>query len=67
MTTEVRAPDGRILAYIDIRPNGDKFVRDFYGKGLGSYDKSCDITRDFYGRMVARGDNVGILINYNPR
>ena len=53
---------GRIIAKVDNQPNGDKIVKNCYGQILGKYDKTIDATKDFYGRIVAKGDCVGILI-----
>ena len=58
----IRDSMGRIIAKIQVMPNGDKVVRDFYGKILGKYDKANNVTRDFYGRVVARGECTGLLI-----
>ena len=52
---------GRTIAKIDTLANGDKVVRDFYGKRLGTYDKKSDVTRDFYGKIIAHGDACGML------
>ena len=54
---------GRILGSVETEVNGNKIVRDFYGRLLGKYDKRADVTRDKYGRIVARGDQCGILIS----
>jgi hypothetical protein len=54
---------GRTIGYIETKPNGDKVVRDFYKRILGTYNKSSNTTRDFYGRIIARGDNTGILFS----
>lgn len=54
---------GRILGYIQTKPNGDKILRDFYRKILGKYDKRTNTTRDFYNRLVAKGDNLLLLLN----
>lgn len=43
-------------------PNGDKVVRDFAGKILGKYDKRFNVTRNFSGMIVARGECLGLLI-----
>ena len=53
---------GNIIARIDEQTNGDKIVKNFYGQILGKYDKALDVTKDFYGRIVAKGECVGILI-----
>ena len=53
---------GNIIARIDEQSNGDKIVKNFYGQILGKYDKTLDVTKDFYGRIVAKGECVGILI-----
>lgn len=62
-TTEIKDFSGRIIAYIDIYSNGDKWVRSFSNEILGKYIKATDITSDFQNNIVAFGDNVGLLIN----
>ena len=65
MTNEqpIRDFHGRIIGYIEEKQNGDKIVRAFYKRVLGRYDKSTNTTRDFYGRIIARGDNTGMLLS----
>lgn len=58
----IRDFSGKILGYIQEEPSGDKTVRDFYGRILGYYDKSQNVTRDFYKRIVARGDASSALV-----
>ena len=53
---------GKIIAFYDYQSNGDIVVRAFSGIILGKYDKAMNVTRDFYGRIVARGNAVGMLI-----
>lgn len=53
---------GNIIARINHQPNGDKVVRNFYGQNLGKYDAASDVTRDVYGRIIASGDQTGMLI-----
>ena len=65
MIQEIRDFNNRILGKIENMSNGDKTVRDFYGRILGYYRKSQDITTDFYGRIVARGDASSGLIYSN--
>lgn len=53
--------NGRIIGYVEELSNKDKRVTDFYGRVIGYYRKRDNTTRDFYNRIVARGDQVGIL------
>ena len=53
---------GRILGYIKEETNGDKSAYDFYRRKLGTYDKKKNITRDFYGKILASGDILTSLI-----
>lgn len=54
---------GKITGYIEVKDNGDKTLRDFYGVIKGYYKKSDDTTRDFYMRVVARGDQLTTLLD----
>lgn len=58
----IRNFHGRILGYIETDNKGNKIVKDFYGRRLGTYDKENNVTRDFYGRILNRGDSVVSLI-----
>lgn len=53
---------GRILGYIETDNKGNKTVRNFRGRRLGTYDKENNVTRDFYGRILNRGDSAVSLI-----
>lgn len=53
---------GRIIARTEKQPNGDIVVKDFYYRIVGKYEAMTDTTRDFYGRVVAQGNAVGLLI-----
>ncbi|MBQ8387582.1 MAG: hypothetical protein IJX46_01480 [Clostridia bacterium] len=53
-----------ILTYED---NGDIKVQDWQSRFIvGYYRKSRDVTTDFYGRIIARGNAVGMLIGRKP-
>lgn len=54
---------GNIIGYIETKPNGDKTIRNFYRQVKGTYNKQQDVTRDFYGRIVAKGDCLTMLLN----
>lgn len=52
---------GKVLGTLDTQ--GTKITaRDFYGNVVGSYDSKDDCTRDFYGRVVTKGNSVVGLI-----
>lgn len=57
---------GRILARIETDSRGNKTVRNFNNWILGRYDAQSNTTRDFYGRIVARGDACSLLISMQP-
>lgn len=54
---------GRIIGYIETYPNGNKRLTDFHNRILGTYEKSLNVTKDFYGRIVAKGDCLTMLLN----
>lgn len=53
---------GKIIGSIETDNVGNKTVRNFYGKILGYYDKAANVTRDFYKKIIARGDQASSLI-----
>ena len=58
----VRDFSGKIIAWVEEKSNGDVYVREFSGMILGHYDKACDVTREFSGRIIAQGNQIGMLI-----
>lgn len=62
MRETIRDWTGCILGYVDTESNGDKTVRAFSGVILGYYRKSRDVTTDFYGRVLTKGDTAVSLI-----
>jgi hypothetical protein len=53
----------RPIAILTYEDNGDIKVQDWSSRMIvGYYRKSRDITTDFYGRIIARGNAVGMLI-----
>jgi hypothetical protein len=63
MQVEIKDFYGRVIGRIETLQNGDKVVKDFYGKTLGYYRKNYDVTTDFYGRTIARGEACSMLLN----
>lgn len=55
----------RIIGYIETKPNGDKIGYDFYLRIVGYYEKNSNLTKDFYRRIVGRGDILASLITSN--
>ena len=53
---------GKIIGKLQYEPNGDITVRDFYNRILGYYIKSRNVTTDFYKRVIANGNAVGMLL-----
>lgn len=53
---------GKKLGYVETDAQGNKVLRDFYGKGLGKYVKNGNYTTDFYGRKVGQGDILLTLL-----
>lgn len=53
----------RPIAILTYEDNGDIKVQDWQSRmTVGYYRKSRDVTTDFYGRIIARGNAVGMLI-----
>lgn len=53
---------GKILGFVETDSNGNKVLKDFYGRILGKYNKRLDVTQDFYGRKVGSGDILMTLL-----
>ena len=52
---------GQIIGSLE--DTGDKIIaRDFYGKILGHYEKTANVTKNFYGQIVSKGDTTAALI-----
>ena len=53
----------RPIAILTYEDNGDIKVQDWQSRmTVGYYRKSRDVTTDFYGKIIARGNAVGMLI-----
>lgn len=53
---------GRIIGYLERKPNGDVVAHDFAGRILGTYDKSLNATKDFHGKLLTTGDTTSGLV-----
>lgn len=53
---------GKVTGYVDTDSQGNKILYDWQHRKLGTYSKSLNITRDFYGRTVAKGDQLLTLL-----
>lgn len=54
--------NGKPWGWIETLPNGDVECRDWHGRVVGWYRKSRNVTTDFNGRIIARGNVVTILL-----
>ncbi len=62
-TETIKDFSGRFIAIYEYHDNGDITVRDWQSRMiLGYYRKSRDVTTDFSGRILFRGNAVGMLI-----
>lgn len=53
---------GRKIGSYTTDTSGKITVKDFYGRIVGYYDPKTDTTKNFYGQVVARGNQVGMLL-----
>ena len=53
---------GQTIGYIRTLPNGDKEVRTFPGQIVGYYRKSQNVTVNFAGQILYRGDMSAALL-----
>ena len=61
--TYIKDWQGRIIGRLDLdTSNGNKTISTFSGEILGRYDKRSDTTRDFAGRVIAKGDCLTMLL-----
>ena len=61
-TVVLRDNAGKIIGRLDLQNNGDKMLRDFQGRILGRYHASTNLTTDFRGNIVGRGDVLTMLL-----
>lgn len=52
----------RTIGYMVTQDNGEIWAYDFYRRLLGKYLPKENITKDFYGRVIAHGNMLSSLI-----
>ena len=62
MTERITDFYGRCIGTIETDGSGNKTVKDFYGRILGYYDRSSNCTKDFYNKVLFRGDMASALL-----
>lgn len=62
MINYIKNGRGKVMGSVEEKPNGDKILKDFYGKIVGKYDKRLNLTKDFYGRVISYGDTLLSLL-----
>ena len=66
--TYIKAFNGSILGILEEKDNGDQLIRDWPGRQiLGYYYANRDVTTDFYGRVIARGNIITSLLTNKSR
>lgn len=59
----IRAFNTKIIGWVETDDKGNQIVSNFTGVILGKYDKACDCTRDFTGRILTKGNTaVGLIL-----
>ena len=58
----IRETNLQIRGTIETDAEGNQIARDFYHRIVGKYRAKQNVTTDFYGRIVARGNIVASLI-----
>ena len=58
----IRDFSGKIIGFVEIDNKGNKTIKNFQRQILGYYDANENVTRDFYRRIIARGDCSGMLL-----
>lgn len=61
-TEYIRDFYGHIQGRVEYLENGDKIARDFYGAIKGRYFADENVTKDFYGRIISKGDSLVSLL-----
>ena len=62
METVIRDYYGKILGRIGTQYNGTQVAKNFHGQILGYYYPEQNETKDFHGRILARGNTLAALI-----
>lgn len=57
-TDKITGFGGKIIGYVDTDQYGNQRVKGFDYKIKGYYDKNTDTTRDWYGHIMAHGNQV---------
>ena len=52
----------RIIGQVTVYDNGDKMLYDERHNILGTYRKTINMTKDFYGNIVGYGDVLTMLL-----
>lgn len=53
---------GKIIGSVETDNKGNQTLRNFHGRILGYYDKQNNVTRDFYKKIVGRGNILTSLL-----
>lgn len=62
MEETIRQYNGLILGYLDYQSNGDIVAKNSSRQILGRYERSSNTTKDFYGKILYRGNMASALL-----
>ena len=62
MEETIRQYNGLILGYLDYQSNGDIVAKNASRQILGRYERSSNTTKDFYGKILYRGNMASALL-----
>lgn len=59
----IKDSKGNPIGWIEFQNTGDKVLKDYHGKTLGTYRKKQDVTVDYYGNRIGQGDILLTLLH----
>ena len=63
----IKTFEGVIIGIVETNSNGDQTVRNFPARQVvAKYDHNRDVTTDFYGRIIAKG-NAAVAPLYSKK
>jgi len=58
----IKTFSGRILGFIEYKPNGDQELKNYSGMILGTFNATRNITQNYSGNILAYGNTLSMLL-----